>query len=97
MIRVDAEKLRELAKRRGLATFEAIAEEAKRRNIKLGVVTIYSIAANENWTRNKLEALCEVLSCDPRDFTYFERNGHTYAVRDEIGERQRSQRSIHDG
>jgi DNA-binding Xre family transcriptional regulator len=83
VIRVDADKLKEIVKRRGFANFEAVAEEAGRRNLGLGMATIYNIASNNNWTRDKLEALCLVLDCDPRDFIYFERNGsyvHTHAA-----------------
>lgn len=73
MIRIDEEKLREVAKRRGLHSFEEISQRAGAMNLKLAVATIYSIAANANWTRDKLEVLCKVLECDPRDFVYFER------------------------
>lgn len=73
MIRVDAEKLRYISQRRGFANFEAIAEKAKAMELDLGVATIYNLAANKNWTRDKLETLCIVLECDPRDFVYFER------------------------
>lgn len=73
MIRVDAEKLRYISQRRGFANFEAIAEKARVMELDLGVATIYNLAANKNWTRDKLETLCIVLECDPRDFVYFER------------------------
>ena len=72
MIRIDAEKLRDRMARRGFASFEAIAERADELEIELGLMTIYNIAANRNWTRDKLENLCKVLECDPRDFVYFE-------------------------
>ena len=68
MIRIDDTKLREVMKRRGYNTFEEVAAATP----DLGVVTIYNMAANRNWTRAKLDALCAVLRCDPRDFVYFE-------------------------
>lgn len=73
MIRIDAEKLRDISQRRGFSKFEAIAERAKEMGLDLGLATIYNLAANKNWTRDKLQALCQVLECDPRDFIYFER------------------------
>jgi hypothetical protein len=76
LIKVDAAKLRELVERRGFENFEAVAEKARARGLELGVATIYNIAANKNWTRDKVQTLCEVLECDPRDFVYFERNGN---------------------
>jgi DNA-binding Xre family transcriptional regulator len=80
VIRIDADKLREVMRRRGFTNYESVAEAAKAQGIKLGIVTIYNIAANENWTQAKLDALCQVLRCDPRDFVYFEANGHTQAI-----------------
>lgn len=74
MIRIDAEKLRDISQRRGFQNFEAIAEKAKEMGLDLGLATIYNMAANKNWTRDKLETLCLVLGCDPRDFVYFERD-----------------------
>ena len=73
MIRIDAEKLREVRERRGFSNYEAVAEKAKQMGLDLGLATIYNMAANKNWTRDKLESLCLVLACDPRDFVYFER------------------------
>lgn len=75
MIRVDAEKLKAVIARRGFSNYEAVAERALGMGIKLGLATIYNIANNENWTRDKLEALCQVVGCDPRDFVYFEHVG----------------------
>lgn len=73
MIRIDAQKLREVAKRRGLHSLEEISEKAKEMNLSLALATVYSIANNGNWTRDKLLTMCQVLDCDPRDFVYFER------------------------
>jgi DNA-binding Xre family transcriptional regulator len=73
MIRIDADKLREISKRRGFSNFEAIAEKAVEMDLSLALSTIYAIAGNGNWTRDKLETLCKVLECDPRDFVFFER------------------------
>lgn len=73
MIRIDADKLRDIANRRGFVNFEAIAKRADEMGLNLALSTIYSIAGNGNWTREKLETLCKVLECDPRDFVYFER------------------------
>lgn len=73
MIRIDAEKLRDISRRRGFSNFEEIAEKADEMGLKLALATIYSMASNGNWTRDKLQNLCQVLECDPRDFVYFER------------------------
>jgi hypothetical protein len=73
MIRIDEGKLRELAKRRGFPNLESIADRAGQLGYKLSLATVYSIASDGNWTRDKLETLCRVLECDPRDFVYFER------------------------
>ena len=73
MIRIDGEKLREIVKRRGFSNFKAVAEKAASMDEDLALSTIYSIAGNGNWTRDRLQALCRVLECDPRDFIYFER------------------------
>ena len=73
MIVVDAEKLRYMMQKKGFANFEAIAAKAKELELDLGIATIYNRAANKNWTRDKLQTLCQILDCDPRDFVYFER------------------------
>lgn len=73
MIRIDADKLREITARRGFANFKAVAVKAEEMGLSLALSTIYAIADNGNWTREKLETLCQVLQCDPRDFVYFER------------------------
>jgi len=73
MIRIDAEKLRYISQKKGFANFEAIAAKAKELELDLGIATIYNLASNKNWTRDKLQTLCQVLECDPRDFVYFER------------------------
>lgn len=73
MIRIDADKLREVARRRGLHSLEAISEKASEMGLKLALATVYSMANNGNWTRDKLLTMCQVLDCDPRDFVYFER------------------------
>lgn len=73
MIRIDAVKLREISKRRGFSNFEEVAARAAEMEKGLALSTIYAIAGNANWTRDKLIALCEVLQCDPRDFIYFDR------------------------
>ena len=81
MIRVDSDKLKEVMRRRGFTSFEEVAAAAERQGLELGMVTIYNIANNQNWTRKKMEALCRVLGCDPRDFIYFENgNSHTHAL-----------------
>lgn len=73
MIRIDAGKLRDISRRRGFSNFEAISQRATAMGYTLALATIYSMAGNGNWTRDKLETLCKVLDCDPRDFVYFER------------------------
>jgi DNA-binding Xre family transcriptional regulator len=73
MIRIDADKLKEIANRRGFANLEEVAKKADEMGLSLALSTIYSIAGNGNWTRDKLETLCRVLNCDPRDFVFFER------------------------
>ena len=73
MIRIDADKLKEISQRRGFPNFKAISVRAKEMGLDLALSTIYSIADNGNWTRDKLEVLCKVLECDPRDFVFFER------------------------
>lgn len=73
MIRIDADKLREIVKRRKFSNFEEVAAKAEEMGLSLALSTIYAIAGNANWTRDKLETLCKVLECDPRDFVYFER------------------------
>jgi DNA-binding Xre family transcriptional regulator len=73
MIRIDADKLRDISLRRGFSNYEAIAQRADDMGLKLALATIYSISGNGNWTRDKLQTLCQVLECDPRDFVYFER------------------------
>lgn len=72
MIRVDLQKLREIASCRGFTNLEEIAEEAKRQELKLSMATIYNIANNQNWTRDKLAILCNLLQCSPTDFLVFE-------------------------
>lgn len=74
MIRIDANKLREVARRRGLHSLEEVSKKAEEMGLKLALATVYSMAANGNWTRDKLQTLCVVLECDPRDFVYFERD-----------------------
>lgn len=74
MIKVDEEKLKAVAARRGFASLEEIAIEAKRRDVKLSLATIYNIANNSNWTRDKLQVLCEMLECLPTDFVEFYEN-----------------------
>lgn len=73
MIRIDEGKLREIAKRRGFPNLESIADKASELGYKLSLATVYSIASDGNWTRDKLITLCRILDCDPRDFVYFER------------------------
>jgi hypothetical protein len=73
MISIDEGKLREIARRRGFPNLESIAERAGQLGYKLSLATVYSIASDGNWTRDKLVTLCQVLECDPRDFVYFER------------------------
>jgi hypothetical protein len=73
MIRIDESRLRDIAKRRGFPNLESIAERAGQLGYKLSLATVYSIASDGNWTRDKLVTLCQVLECDPRDFVYFER------------------------
>lgn len=73
MIRIDVDKLHYIRQKRGFPNFEAVAEKAKEMKLDLGLATIYNLAANKNWTRDKLQTLCQVLECDPRDFVYFER------------------------
>lgn len=48
-------------------SYDAIAEAARKRGKKLSARTIYNMLSGENWSREKLEALCLVLNCQPAD------------------------------
>lgn len=70
---ISEKRLREVAKSRGFETFEAIEERAKEQGLTLATSTIYRLAGNNNWTRDSMHTLCQVLQADPRDFLSFER------------------------
>lgn len=81
VITVNVEKLKEIASNAGFESLEAVADEAKRRGVSLSLATVYNIANNQNWTRQKLETLCEIIRCQPTDFVDFGDNGrntHTH-------------------
>lgn len=53
--------------REGFHSYDEVAEEARRQGLKLSPRTIYSMISGDNWSREKLEALCQALKCQPAD------------------------------
>lgn len=67
MLKLDKAKL---DARVALAKFDGyddVADAARKRGLKLSSRTIYNMVSGENWSREKLEALCSVLNCQPAD------------------------------
>lgn len=59
-----------LEKRMALANYDSyddVAEAVRKLGKKLSARTIYNMLNGENWSREKLEALCLVLKCQPAD------------------------------
>ena len=67
MLEVNKARLDKLMEERGIESYQALSEKAKAQGISLAFSTIYQLASGGNWRRSTLEALCEVLRCEPGD------------------------------
>jgi DNA-binding Xre family transcriptional regulator len=67
LLKLDKQLLEKQMERAGFANYDDVADDARKRGLKLSARTIYNMANGENWSREKLEALCFVLGCQPAD------------------------------
>lgn len=67
LLQLDKAKLERQMALAGFDSYDEVAEEARRHGLKLSPRTIYSMVRGENWSREKLEALCHALKCQPAD------------------------------
>jgi DNA-binding Xre family transcriptional regulator len=67
MLEISKAQLDKLMEERGIDSYQALSEKAKAQGVSLAFSTIYQLASGGNWRRSTLEALCEVLRCEPGD------------------------------
>lgn len=67
LLQLDKAKLNRRMALANYDGYDAVADAARKRGLKLSSRTIYSMLNGENWSREKLEALCLVLNCQPAD------------------------------
>jgi len=67
LLKLDKSKLERRMALAGLGSYDQVAEEARRQGLKLSPRTIYGMVNGENWSKEKLEALCQALRCQPAD------------------------------
>lgn len=69
---IDEEKLKKCYMDAGYSSYEGITQAAAEKGIRLSIVTVYNIANNKNWTRDKVLALAATLGCKVEDFLTLE-------------------------
>lgn len=67
LLKLDRAKLDRQVALAKYDSYDEVADAARERGLKLSSRTIYNMLRGENWSREKLEALCSVLNCQPAD------------------------------
>ena len=67
LLQLDKQKLEQRMIAAGFENYDDVATVARKNGHKLSARTIYNMVNGENWSREKLEALCQALRCQPAD------------------------------